>query len=545
MSERAEQIIRLFEEEEAKSANFRTLYQDTADLMFPRENQIIRVSSPGEEKNPRLVDTTGVMGSMEMASGLSQHIIPPGQKFFGVEALSRELNEVDHIKEFLDNATDVTHEEMFGSNLLLEFNETLRSIAVFGTGCIFATFSPITRSLNFMDYDVASYIPIENSDRRIDQIFVKFSYTARQAFARWKGKAGESVVKAALDPASVGKIFDFIHYVAPRNDGNPLLRDNLNMPFASFYISLQDKIKVEEGGFPEFPYMVIRWTKASNEVWGRGQGTFALPDVRMLQAMAMSLIESANKHNNPPIEVLESFEGDVNVRPGGRNDVMEMGSIRAIERNALGNFPVTKDVLEMWQDKVRKAFFNDIFAQLRDLKGDRRSRLEIMERIGEGLQRLGPPVGRIYEEGLTPMISRVIRLLADENRFGPVPPELIGAPLKIEYIGKLALELKSHQAVGFQQFAETLAAMEPAFPGSVDLIDLDPALRRLGGTMGVNAGDIASEEEVAAKRQAKAQQAAMQQALEVAQAAGQGYKDASGAPEPGSPAAELLETASV
>jgi len=55
----------------------------------------------------------------------------------------------------------------------------------------------------------------------------------------------------------------------------------------------------------------------------------------------------------------------------------------------------------------------------------------------------------------------------------------------------------------------------------------------------VNEEDLATEEEVAGKRQARAQQLQQQQAAEMAAVAAKGYKDTSQAAEEGSPAAEL------
>ena len=136
--QRAVELIKQYEREEADSYNFRNLYQKTADLMFPREDQITRVTEPGREKTDHLYDPTAVMASMEMASGLSQNLIPPGQRFFMIEAVDKEVNANDIVKRYLSYVTDVTHEQLFASNFLSQFNETLRSLVVFGASCLFS-----------------------------------------------------------------------------------------------------------------------------------------------------------------------------------------------------------------------------------------------------------------------------------------------------------------------------------------------------------------------------------------------------------------------
>ncbi len=534
MADRAEQLITLYNQELSKAMNFRTLYQNTADLIFPRESQITTIRTPGNEYT-NVVDPTGVMASVEMASGLSINLFPPGQRFYNVVMSDRRLNEIEGVKRALGMITEISHEKRANSNFMLQANETLRSISVFGTGNLFSEWTPGV-GLNYIDYDIGQYLIIENNKKHVDTMLIKYPFTARQAVAEWGDKAPKSVKEAMKDEKNRNKIFWFIRITRPREKRNPSLTDDLNMPFETIDISIKDKEIIIEGGNLEFPYSVPRWTKSSNEVWGRGQGTFALPTVRMLQTMNKDLAECGNKWNDPPREVLDTFEGEVQVFKGALNWVTEIGSIKAIDEGVRGNFPITKDILEMYQDVVKKMFFNDVFVQLRDLKGDRRTTLEIRERLVEGLQRLGPPIGRLQEEWLSPLVTRDILLLMRNGQFPPLPPEMQGKAFKIEYIGRLAMELKSQQARGWQQWAAVGAELDAVFPEDKpsDNIDIDGGYRRLGETLGVSVEDMTSVEERDEKRRVRAEQLAAQQALQAAQVGSAAYGQTTKAPEEGS-----------
>ena len=539
-NERATNLIALYDREWSRSANFKTLYQNTADLIFPRENQITRIEHPGRDKSTDVVDPTGVMASIEMASGLSINLFPPGQRFYNVIMSDRRLNELENVKQALGRITEISHEKRANSNFMLQANETLRSISVFGTGNLFSEWVPGI-GLNYRDYDIGQYLIMENNKGRIDTMMIKFPYTARQAEQEWGEKAGKSVLEAMKDADGKKKndIFWFIRFSRPRETRNPSLTNTLNMPYEAIDVSVKDKAIVFEGGNPEFPYAVPRWTKSSNEVWGRGQGTFALPTVRVLQVMKKDLIECGNKHVNPPLEIEETYEGEVKTYPKALNWVVERGTIGALDRGALGNFPYGTEALEMEQDLVRKMFFNDVFVQLRDLKGDRRTTLEIRERLVEGLQRLGPPIGRLQEEWLTPLVTRDIMLLFRNGELPPLPSEMQGRSFKIEYIGRLAMELKSQQARGYQQWVGVGVEIDAVFPVT-DNIDFDGGFRRLGETLGVSVEDMASQEEVDEKREARQADLEKKQALEMAQMAGQAYPGATKSPESGSPAEALM-----
>ncbi|GAF73596.1 unnamed protein product, partial [marine sediment metagenome] len=379
-----------------------------ADLMFPRESQITTVQTPGEEYN--LVDPTGVMASIEMASGLFINWFPPGQRFYNIVMSDKGLNEIESVKRTLGQITEISHEKRATSNFTLQANETLRSLVVFGTANMFSEWVPGI-GLNYKDYDIGQYLIKQNSKGIVDTVKMKYPYTARQAEQEFKGNISKSVKEALADPKKKNQIFYFIRIIRPREKRNPRLADNMNMPFESIDIDVKDKEVIREGGYEEFPHQIPRWSQSSNEVWGRGPGTFALPTVRGLQQIKADLLECGGKWNDPPREVLDTFEGEVKVFKGATNWVTEIPSIKAIDDGVKGNFPITKDILEMERQEVKQLFLNDIFVQLRDLKGDRRTTLEIRERLVEGLQRLGLSYGKITQEWLNPLVTRDIMLL--------------------------------------------------------------------------------------------------------------------------------------
>jgi hypothetical protein len=538
MSDEAISLVALFDHEWGKASNFRNLYQDCADLMFPRENQIVAKREPGSEITQYLIDPTGVLAAQEMASGLSINLFPPGQKWYNVVMSDAALNENDDVKKALGMITERSHEKRANSNFMLQANETLLSLAVFGTGNLFSEYLP-GEGLNYRDYDIGSYVFTENSKGRVDGMMMEFPYTARQAVQEFGKDAGETALKKNAEVKTQNDILKFIWIVRKRETASNKTTAE-NMSYGSTFISRDDKEIVKKSGFHEFPFQVPRWTRSSGEIWGRGQGTFAVGAVRALQTEKKDLIECGNLHNNPPQEVLEHYEGEVLVSPGDLNHVLERGTIAAMDRGALGNFPISKDLLEMEREEVKKIFYNDVFVQLRDLKGDRRTTMEIRARLAEGLQRLGPPIGRLQEEWLTPLVVRDIMMLQRNGAFGELPPEMQGASFKIEYIGRLALELQSAKSMGWLQWVSEGAEIEPIIPGTLDNVDIDGGYRRRGMALGVSVDDMASLEEVAQKRQERAAQQQAQMMAEMAAKAGQAYQGATKAPEEGSAAEALM-----
>ena len=542
MANRAEQIITSYDREYGgvEASNFRTLWQETADLQYPTQNQIVDRTTPGQKKTARICDFTAIFESQNTASGLAQNLMPPGQKFFAIKVGNREKQELDVVKRYLNKATEITHDELFASTFPLDLVETLRSLITFGTCNLHSNY---TTELIFKNFAIGSYVILENEAGRVDTIKIKFEKTAIQATEMFENP-GKSVVAAMAKPDSQTDKFWFIQAIQPRKQRNPNFKDNLNMPFESVVVSVQDAVIVDEGGFEEFPNSVARWLKASNEMYGRGIGTEVNPQVRQVNLQKHDFNLVGNKWARTPLEVLESFDGEVDVSPDALNFVSEMGSIRGIQGDAKGNFPITKDILEMERQVIRDAYFSQAFAPLTGLTGDRRNTLEIRQRVQEAFKKIGSPIGRIQSELFTPSLTRVIMLLLRNGVIPQPPPELEGESIKLEYVGPLSLALQSSEIEASQIWMGVIKEVAEIHPPAADNIDFDDTIRRIGRNLGVNEEDIASIEERDEKRAARARQIQEQKEMELATLAAQNAGQLGQAPEEGSPAAALQEAVS-
>ncbi|HOK66364.1 MAG TPA: portal protein [Anaerohalosphaeraceae bacterium] len=545
MDEKAKQLIALAESEKQKAANFRALYQEVANLMYPVENQITSVRTEGEDKSKDVRDPTGIIALDQATSGFLASWIPKDREFFGIRIKDRKLAELPHVKQWTTLATQITHDELFESNFLEQIKQTIKSCIGFGTGCIYSEYNPDLRSLVFKDWHVSFFTIQENAAGRVDSVILDYELTARQ-LAQEFANPGAACLKDASDLKTENNKYRILHIVRPRKERNVRLINNLNMPYESIYINVKEQHIIEEGGYEEFPFAVPRWERSSCEKYGRGRGTMMLSAVKELQQMHRDFLEVANKWNNPPLETVDAMiEGLIDMSPGARNHVYERDVIRPINPNALGNFPITVDVIKAQQDFIaNKGFYNDIFSQFRSLQGDRRVTLELELRNQEGLDQLITPVISMEAELFNPLITRTILLLIRNGRIPPAPAELAGAEFAIDYMGKLAMAMKQYQARAFLQFAQIMLPLSQQFPETIDMISMERAIPDIAIALGMKAEHMATEEELNQKRQARQQQLAQMQLLNAAQTAAKAVKDTSKKPEEGSPAEELLSSLS-
>lgn len=244
--------------------------------------------------------------------------------------------------------------------------------------------------------------------------------------------------------------------------------------------------------------------------------------------------EVGNKWANPARETLSSFDGKYKTFPGANNVVRELPSSRAVDQGLNGNFNITEKSLDRQTGIIDRAYFKNAFNPIDDLTGDRRTTLEIRERIRGTWPKIGNPVARLWYEQIAPLVERSILLLIRNGVVERPPAELENINFSLDFVGPFALELRSQQSKAFQEWAFVVGELETQFPGAIDNVDSDDAIMRLGRTLGVNTEDMASEQQREDKREARALKEQQALDLQIAQIAGQAFAGTTKAPEEGS-----------
>jgi hypothetical protein len=538
---KGKQICEEFGREQGKQGNTRDLWQRTGDTMWP----YIQVNSryePGEVRTRHIYDMTPTLDMLDMVSGFKQVLMPAGQTFYVINPQGYQPS--DDAMRYLSYLTNASHEKLFASNLSIALDPVLISLITFGPGGLFTEFN-YKKGLNYKAPKIGSYVLIEDDSENVIGSIHEMKITASNAYHLWGEKAGKMISEAMTNEKKVHEEFEFLYKVCPRDRVNPFISKsvNTNMPYMSVIVNKKEQCTVEEGGFHENPYSFARWMRPEYEKDGRGIGTEMLPQIKVLQQMAKDYRDCGNRWNHPPRQgLIDSIEGQVDNRPDAMNWVTQIDAIRSLDNDLKGHFPYTEKSLQDQREIIDRAFFKNAFDPLADLKGDRRTTLEIQERIRGTLKKLGPPVGRVWHELMSPVITRSVLELIRNRVVEPPPDELSGAGFGIEYIGPLALALKSEQARGLQEWLNFVGQANAQFPDQYisDNVDFDEAVPRIGRTFGVNVDDIATSEERDKKRALRQQAIQEQKQLQQAEMASRAYQAGSKEAEPGSPAEALM-----
>jgi len=537
MDTKAEEIIALRDSERAKSTNMKNLYQEFANLGYPLENQIITQQSPGEDKSTAIRDATGIEALETGASGFIGAWIPREKYFFNIRVRDRSIAELPHVKQWVALAVQIAHEEIFDANFDTELHNTAKGTMGFGTGCLYSEWDYKNRSLNFQDWHVSTFEFMQDARHRANGVILSYKRQADQIANEYKNP-GVQVMGKANDVKTQNEDFEIVRIIRPRTDRKPSMSDVTNMPFEDIHVNATEKIVIKESGFPRFPFAIPRWEVGSTEKWGRGRGVQALSEIKDLQQKKKDFTEACNRILRPAYKT-RNVEGAVNMMPDGQTEVMDMGDIEALNLLNPGAFPVTKDEINEQRETVRRFFYNHIFTLFTNMKGDRRTTLEILKKDREGLRLLISPVARQQTELFKPLLTNVISLLIEWGRIPKPPQEIVGQPYSLEYQGELAMAMKESQARGFERAMALMETGQNVFPDMKYQINIDRAMPDILTTYGMKIEHLNTPEEKELLRQQDAEREQMVKQIADLQSQSQAYKNTQKAPEEGSPAAEM------
>ncbi|MCK9326775.1 MAG: portal protein, partial [Bacteroidales bacterium] len=366
---------------------------------------------------------------------------------------------------------------------------------------------------------------------RVDMIYRACELTAYQAYNKFgKDNVGESIKKAVETEKEFDKPYEFVHYVGPRHKFNPKKKDSKNLPFFSYWVSVADNKIVKEGGYEEFPFFVTRFYKNSSEAYGYSAAFVSLPDILMLNKMMKTYIEGAEISIYPAwLLESDSIIGTLDLRAAAINYQRSPLS-QGVAAQSLApkmNAQVAIDFINRTENNIKAAFFTDLFLML--TQNVNMTATEVIERTQEKMLMLGPVLGRLQSELLSPKLKRTFSILFRRKKLPPLPEKLKGQEYDIVYISPLAKAQRAVQAKDMTTFMSLVVQMAGMVPDVLDNVDTDEMVQRLSKIYSVDPEVIRDDEtrDIIRNQRAKMQEQEMRlQLLERASGIGKTIKEA-------------------
>ena len=512
-------------------ANAQQHWEEIAEVLDPNNRGFSGKRPQGEKRMQLVVDATGIHAADLLTAGLHGTATNPATKWHRLATQFPDANKDQSIRAYLDKRTEILFSRRYapGTRFTSAINEVFSSAGRYGTGIMYITQRKDGRNL-YECRSLTETVIAENDEGDVDTVMRSFQWTVRQCVLEWGMDGVSQKLRDQMQANKPDELITIVHAVCPRKGYDPSKKNAANMPVKSVYFELDSAHKLEESGYPRFPFAVFRWAKRPSETYGTGPGSVALPDVKMLQSMMRTTIKAAQKAADPPMWLPDDgVVGPVRGVPGALN-YYRGGSDRIIQHPTSDKLPVTLEIMEEVRNRIRQTFFTDIlqFVSDKDMTAT-----EVQQRTAERMRLLGPVLGRL-EEFLGAVIDIEDDIAARAGVLPQVPeafsegsgliPEGLDVELVVEYVGPIFQAQRQADAQGFAQMLQYAAPLMEADQGASfkAVYSTERIIGWLGRTFMVPAELEMTDEE---KQHAQQQQQAMQgaaAALPAAQAANQG-----------------------
>jgi hypothetical protein len=518
LTPKAKKVKDTFDSLKNHRSTWETHWQDVADFMLPRKADITQIRIRGDKRHDQIYDGTATHALELLAASLHGMLTSTTSSWFSLKFRDDVIDQDDTSKEWLENCNKVMLQAFARSNFQQEIFELYHDLIAFGTAGMFIT-ADTEDDLRFRTIHISELFISENQRGNVDTVIRKFNVKARSIPTMFPdAQLPNSISEIVRDkPQEDVKI---LHAVMP-NDMGGIYENNINKPFTSCYVHEDTGFLLSESGFNDFPFVVPRYLKASNEIYGRSPAMNALPDVKMLNTMSKVSIKAAQKQIDPPLMVPDDgFILPVRTVPGGLN-YYRAGTRERIEPLNIGsNQPLGLQMEEQRRKAIRENFFVD---QLMTVAGQNMTATEVMQRTEEKMRILGPVLGRLQSELLQPLITRCFNILLKQNKFLQPPEFLQDQQIEIEYVSPIAKAQKAGDLSSIMRGIEVFGAIQQVAP-VFDYLDSDGLVNHLKDVIGLPAKILRSRaevEQIREERQAQQEQMQqMQQDMQMAEAAG-------------------------
>lgn len=506
-TELARSLLRRFAGLEEARRPWVSSWQELTGYMLPRKNSFASAGSGqptrGRAGDERIFDSTPLHSLELLASSLGGLLTNPSLPWFDISVKDRELGDADEVRAFLQAARErmVALFNSEDTGFQAHVHELYLDVALLGTAVMYVEADPTT-VVRFSARPLGEVFVAESARGQVDTVYRRYEISARQAIQEWGAGCSDEVRAKGEDRPD--EPVEVLHAVFPRSNRDPAGFGAANFPFASVYMEVKTEHVLEESGYLEMPYMVPRWAKAAGETYGRGPGQTALSDTRVLNAMARTALMAAEKMSDPPLMVPDDgFLGPVRSGPGGLS-YYRAGSTDRIEPLPVNvDLRAAEEMMSGRRESIRRIFLGDQLAP----EGPAVTATEAVIRQAEKMRVLGPVLGRLQTEFLSPLIKRVFRIMLRSGELPPFPRDLSPRDLEVRYTSPVARAQKQYEAQGLAQVMEYLSPLVGSGDpfGIMDNFDTDRVARHVAELFNTPSDYLKSEDGVAHIRAQKQQ----------------------------------------
>ena len=480
--------------------------------------------TPGAQRAQEQFDVTANAALWKFAAAMESMLTPANGKWHRLRPTDPTLKRNKDVMNWFDLVTDALFHFRYSphSGFQANMHDGYVGIGAFGTSCLFTDAfrdptRPEMKGLRYRQVYIGELFFAVNHQGQVDKVFRRFKMTLRQIAQKWGKDAMPDSLMARLEAKPEEEVF-VIHVVQPNIEYSPGRLDAKGKRFSSHYLLKDQRHLLEEGGYRSMPYSISRYVLAPGEIYGRSPAMNVLPSINVLNEEKKVILKAGHRAVDPVLLVQDDGILDgFSLKPGALNSGAVSSEGRPlVHALPTGNMSIGKELLDDERAVINDAFLVTLFQIL--VETPQMTATEVLERAREKGALLSPTMGRFQSEALGPLIEREFDLLVTQGLVPP-PPLILQqarAEYKVEYDAPLNRAMRAEEGAGIMRTMQWAAEItsQTQDPAAMDWFDVDQIVPDLADINGSPFRYIASPEQVAAKRQQRAQEKQVSQVTE-------------------------------
>jgi len=484
------QTLDKFKQRKAERTNLNQLWEEIAEVLAPERCGFMNTSSYKNRNDARIYDTQPIIAKRGLVNAISGMLRPKstsGGKWFDIVPAYREelLDDVE-VKGWIDNAENTLWQQMYNptAGFIEATGEVDDDLVTFGTGLGYVGLRPDMSGLMYKAFHLNKvYLDVDGLNEVVG-VFVAEQYSPRQAAmlfgeenlgAKTKERLRQTNKKARDDKS------EYIWCVSQRFEFDPMSRSNTDMAYSSIVIDVDSEHVIEESGYEEMPFFIPRWDTRSNEAFGRGVGTLALPSVLTLNQMGKTMLRALHRAVDPPwLLPSDSMVNAPQLRPGGvsyydAKAIRNLGLSKPFQQmDSAAQIPWGLNAQQAERESIMQLFFKNVLSL--PIGGPTMTATEVLERRESFVREVGSLLGGLEKSYTSVLTERSFNILLRKGAFGPleeIPDVLQGEDITFRFASPVEKAKRQIEEAGVSMAMDKVLQIGQIKPEIMDRFNFD------------------------------------------------------------------------
>lgn len=462
-----------------------SLWQEMADHFYPERASFTYTRYLGDEFADHLISSKPALIRRELGDSFTSMLRPRGKQWFKIVAKDEAVNERHNVRAWLEWASKRMYDELYQrhTQFVRATKEGDHDFATFGQTVINIEPNGSRTHPHFNCHHLRDCAWKENADGMIDTFVRKWRVRATKLYDKFGDRCHDKVIRLAKDPKKKHQEITCYHLVMDSEELQD--KDLMRFKYASLWVDADNKHFMEKLSLKRMQYNIPRWQTVSGSQYAFSPATIvALPDARLIQAIALTLLEAGEKYTNPPlIATMDAVKSDIATYAGGVTWVdasydERLGrALQPISQDKRG-YPFGLDIQNDIHSGLMKAFYID---KLGPLPMDKEmTAFEVGQLVQDWVRSALPLFEPMEVDYNGQVCESTFDLMMDMGRFGSpfdIPKDLMGGDYEFKFESPLHEHTGRIQAQQFQETRQYLLEALEIDPDMIAEYDIKEAFR--------------------------------------------------------------------